>query len=252
MTAIKKFMGNTWFLLISFLAFVFVILFFFSSIVFSRSSLCFLLSGLTGLSFFLSIWFKWNPERFIPQLSNILIAVATIFMAVATFQSVNISNKLGDIEEQNLNHNEAALETEFRPYLDITLLSNKYPLIKKGNYSFLNVPFQIVNVGKYPAIGIKAEYHGPVQNSPIEPEEKMDHLLSDKGRIYVPDINIGNLADNSTNEAITTVLQVVYQGILKTDKNEYCSEMKLIIKKKNIDNKVQYNLANSVFKLKCD
>lgn len=196
------------------------------------------------------------------RITDVFITLATIVMAIVSCmscriqkQSVDISSKLADIEEQNVKHNVAALKAEFRPYLIFILKPGDREELKSDengecyfrydNQNYFSLPFGLENKGKIPALNIKPKYDGYWTGAdgkrggelqldvPIERAEEMGHFMPEGGSTkvttYRPHINLQAIKGNASVEGIEVVLTVMYQGNTQIDDDRIYSA-KLILR----------------------
>ncbi len=173
------------------------------------------------------------------------LAIATIVIAGASVLGYLTQLKSVAISQAAENRDKIRLQAELRPYLIVELgpgdgeylwrddNSHLYCSIYDGK--FLILPLIIKNVGKLPAINIKADYVSPVQQDKIELGENM---LSPDGSSmgpFRPWINISDLITKNYKGEFKVILSVHYMGNKEIDPRTHVSN--LFLQLKRIDGK---------------
>ncbi len=254
LSKIKRIIRSKPFLIISMLVFICMFCMCFSNVIVLKHSFKYLFLIIAFVSFFTSIWFRWNPDRFIPQLTNIFMAIATIFIAFITWLGFNSAERSANTEKQNTEHKIAALQMEYRPYLVFWLKPGGNIKIQNGMFYFvysneekMYLSFNLINKGKIPAQNVELKYDSFWIDSAgridtiqpgvlIENPEGVGQLSSDgMGNIvtnFVPEINISKLKNNSAAVALQIILTARYEGESKIDPSVYSSQIIINFEKK--------------------
>jgi hypothetical protein len=182
-------------------------------------------------------------------ISIAITALATVFMAITSCQSVKISKDVARmtresiaISQQTAIQDLTRLQAELRPYLVPQLVPDGVNLFRDGNSefslpiyrnSFLLFPFVLMNVGKIPAINIKANYDSPSQknvffelgDSVILPDAKPTAL-------YRPWVNISSIINDKQAQNFNVSLKILYNGNDEIDQGRnYYSLLSLTLEK---------------------
>jgi hypothetical protein len=227
--------------------------------------LFFLIFGfIVGVLIFVYLHFGNTGQRFanmhldqwLMALSTFVIAIFTVTSSEIQKQMVTLSSKMADIATISAKQDKVRLETELRPYLIIQLHSgvNEY-LRKDGNSQlywdslyekiFLVLPFKIRNVGKIPAINIKAEYVSPTQKTSFLLGERANNIPPDTetSETFRPHINISSVLNDDKEFEVN--LRIRYKGNDEIDPRTYYSLLTLLVVKR-IDG--VYDIKDSNFK----
>ncbi len=181
------------------------------------------------------------------RLDQWLIAIATVMMVIVSCQMANIA-------KISANQDKVRLEAELRPYLIIELrpapnidgrsVPDILPgyLERDGNSrlfftgffegSKFLIPFVLKNVGRIPAINVKATYTSPSQ--PDVPIQLGDNaILSDAQptALYHPHVNVSTILNNDELKSFNIFLEVTYKGNEDIDPRTYHSLLNLSLSK---------------------
>lgn len=202
---------------------------------------------------------------------NIFMVIATITIAVATWQNKNIASELSKIQKQNANHNEAALKAEFRPYLIYKLAPSIYEKDLKiadgigiyfeySNQDNFILPFRFENSGKIAALNVNPTWTGEgieennnhkvkLQNpTPIASPGEIGHIMPEGSSSAItthrPQINLQSIKNKKINKLYIT-LEVKYQGNHEIDDNRvYSSKLLIEFEKKQMNDKLLFILTD--------
>ncbi|MDD5692359.1 MAG: hypothetical protein PHP10_04190 [Candidatus Omnitrophica bacterium] len=205
-----------------------------------------------------------NKAGRIQVVSIFITAIATVFMAITSCQSVHISKNVAKIAQESIaiserltNQDLKRLQAELRPYLIIKLEPGEDEFLRKDgnsqqfficcyNDSYLILPFKIKNVGKLPAINIKAQYDSPTQHDvSFELGENNISPDSETSETFRPHINIASIVNDDKSEIFEITLKIAYMGNEELDPRVYYSLLKLSIVKRGKD---RYDIKGSDFK----
>ena len=190
-------------------------------------------------------------NRFIEVSCIFASTLAAISMAITSCQSNQISRNLADltnesvkISEKLANQDLTRMKAELRPYLIIELAPGIKECLKKDGNSqlffdrlentHLILPFKIRNVGKIPAINIKAKYVSPTQEF-IFPLGERAHYISpdaEAPETFRPAVNISSILNNKEGEDFKIDLEITYEGYNEIDPRIYSSTLELMLAKR--------------------
>lgn len=222
---------------------------------------------------------KYCPkDKRIEIISIFVTAIATVFMARTSWQSVSISKNVAEmthesikISERLTNQDLKRTQADLRPYLIVELAPGTFGALtinrkiehlqKNGNSELffgppinahLILPFRIRNDGKVSAINIKAEYISPVG-------ARTSFNLGDKNNIppssitpeiFRPSINVGSIIGNKEANDFEIGIRLTYKGLDEIDSRTYISTLRLRVTKKEADD--FYDIKESNFEFGFD
>ncbi len=189
-------------------------------------------------------------------------AITSIFMLITTLQtrdiqkkSIEISDKLSDLQDKANNQDLIKLQSEFRPYLIPKLIPNPPHYTVDGQSKriftlhedkFLLARFSLDNVGKLPALNVRAKYDSPTQKDEYFPMG--DNVIfpeSDMGRLPTPWINIESIVKEEKSEPFDAILTFEYDGNGDIDNRRYVTVLKLTIQREETG---KYKILDQDFK----
>ena len=104
----------------------------------------------------------------------------------------------------------------------------------------------IKNVGKIPAINIKAKYDSPTQpDVSFELGENNVSPDAETSEVFKPNINITNIISDDERKKFNIVLKITYAGNDEIDSRIYYSLLKLTVMKREKD---IYDIKETSFK----
>lgn len=188
-------------------------------------------------------------------------AVATVCMAITSWQSIKIGNDVAVITRESVaiseslaKQNLTRLQAELRPYLIVQLMPGVNEGLQKDGNSQLSLvcidswhftlPFRIRNVGKMPAINVDAQYITPTQESSFAVGENSISPDSITSEIFYPWLNISNQVNDG--KPFTISVKITYKGNDEVDARGYYSLLILTVVKR-INNIYEIKKVESKF-----
>lgn len=206
-------------------------------------------------------WIRNNKDGVIAT-ATVVIALTGILMFITTLQSrgiqkkgLEISDQLGNLQEEANKQNLVRLQNELRPYLIPKLRVNP-PFFTIDGQSvmtftvhknhYLVAKFMLSNVGRMPALNVRAKYDSP-GNSDVDFDLAENVILPEtrSQRYWSPWVNIQSVVGGSKDEPFEVVLTIEYDGNEDIDKRRYLSVLRLEIQK---DENGGYKLINQDLK----
>ncbi len=183
---------------------------------------------------------NWNPV--ITVLATVAIAWATVQSWKVQEEGVKVSHQLADLQDLAVRQEKVRLQAELRPYVVPQLVADNLNLFRDGNSrlflnlyegKFLVVPIIFTNVGKIPALNIKATYDSPTR--PNVSFDLGDNVVLPEAQptaLYRPWVNISNEVERDEKKEFNIFLKINYKGIDDVDSRVCHSLLKLVIRKK--------------------
>lgn len=189
--------------------------------------------------------------------ATIVMAITSVLMWRITLQSraiqmkgLEISEKLGNLQEKANTQNLIRLQSELRPYLIPNLRQNP-PYFTIDNQSIMTfvpnngrlpIQFGLSNVGVIPARNIRAKYDSPdITNYYFDLAENVILPQCRSQRYWTPAVNIQTVINTQKKEPFEVALIIEYDGNEDIDNRKYISQLKLKIQK-DVDDK--YKIIN--------
>lgn len=191
-------------------------------------------------------------------------------------QMAQTSSDMRKIAEVTSSQDKARLQSELRPYLFIQLTPqqnlrrNENTLqnpderfqiddqsvmyfLKFSDMNYLELPFRIKNVGKIPAINIKAEYNILSTTQPFNLGNKGVHIAPNEEtpQTYRPSINISTVTNDS--KPFDFNIKITYQGLSEIESGTYISTLNFsVLKKPDTKDPTIFDVQDTHFEFKLE